>query len=199
MSDEYISLKQLAGELGMDRSHARKYVLNLGVTPAKRRTRESGGQMTLPVSAQEAEFIRHTREEQGLLDSQKPVASENGFFYAIQLVPEFAPGRVKLGFADIQPRIIAGTYAARTTSCGLVGQAIVLGGLPLARAEAGDINRSPCPGTQKLNFGFRARTPAVSRPERKAPAKRGLRYSTCWENSNPSCCEVCFVSLSFPC
>ena len=100
MSDEYISLKQLAGELGMDRSHARRYVLNLGVTPAKRRTPESGGQLTLTVSAQEAEFIRHTRGEQGFLDSQKAVASEAGFFYAIQLVPELAPGRVKLGFAD---------------------------------------------------------------------------------------------------
>ena len=100
MSDGYISLKQLAGELGMDRSHARRYVLNLGVTPVKRRTPESGGQLTLTVSAQEAEFIRHTREEQGFLDSQKPVANETGFFYAIQLVPELAPGRIKLGFAD---------------------------------------------------------------------------------------------------
>ena len=100
MSDEYISLKQLAGELGMDRSHARRYVLNLGVTPAKRRTPESGGQLTLTVSAQEAEFIRHTRGEQGFLDSQKAVTSEAGFFYAIQLVPELSPGRVKLGFAD---------------------------------------------------------------------------------------------------
>jgi hypothetical protein len=100
MSDEYISLKQLAGDLGMDRSHARRYVLNLGVNPVKRRTPESGGQLTLTVSAQEADFIRHTREEQGFLNSQKPVADETGFFYAIQLVPEFAPGRVKLGFAD---------------------------------------------------------------------------------------------------
>ena len=100
MSDGYISLKQLAGELGMDRSHARRYVLNLGVTPVKRRTPESGVQLTLTVSAQEAEFIRHTREEQGFLDSQKPVANETGFFYAIQLVPELAPGRIKLGFAD---------------------------------------------------------------------------------------------------
>ena len=69
MTDEYVSLKQLATELGMDRSHARRYVRNLGVTPAKRRTPDSGGQLTLTVSAQEAAFIRRTREEQGFLAS----------------------------------------------------------------------------------------------------------------------------------
>jgi hypothetical protein len=100
VDDQYVSLKQLAKELGMDRSHARKYVLNLGVTPGKRRTPESGGQLTLTVSTQEAEFVRRTRAEQGFLDSQKPVTSETGVFYAIQLVPELVPGRVKLGFAD---------------------------------------------------------------------------------------------------
>jgi len=101
VTEEYVSLKRLAQELGMDRSHARRYVLNLGVTPAKRRTPDSGGQLTLTVSGQEADFIRRTRQEQGFLDSQRPVSSESGFFYAIQLVPELAPGRVKLGFADI--------------------------------------------------------------------------------------------------
>ena len=45
----------------------------------------------------------------------------------------------------IQPRISFGTYTARTKGCGLVGQAIVLCGLPFARGEAGDIKRSPAP------------------------------------------------------
>jgi hypothetical protein len=43
VSDEYVSIKELAAELGMDRSHARKYVLNLGLAPVKRRTPDSGG------------------------------------------------------------------------------------------------------------------------------------------------------------
>lgn len=84
----------------MDRSHARRYVLALGITTTKRRTPDSGGQLTLTVSAREAEFIRRTREEQGFLGSERPVATEAGYFYVIQLVPELDPNRVKLGFAD---------------------------------------------------------------------------------------------------
>ncbi len=100
MSEEFVSLKALATELGMDRSHARRYVLRLGVKPQKRRTPDSGGQLTLTVSSSEAEFIKNRRNEQGFLDSAKPVQNEAGFFYIIQLVPELDPKRVKLGFAD---------------------------------------------------------------------------------------------------
>ncbi len=100
MSDDYVSLKELAAELGIDRSHARKYVLNLGLTPVKRRTPDSGGQPALTVSAAEADFVRRTRGEQGFLGSGSAVKTEAGFFYAIQLVPDLDPKRVKLGFAD---------------------------------------------------------------------------------------------------
>ena len=100
MSEEFISLKTLAAEMGMDRSHARRYVLRLGVEPQKRRTQDSGGQLTLTVSAIEAEFIKSRRNEQGFLENAKPVQNEAGFFYIIQLVPELDPKRVKLGFAD---------------------------------------------------------------------------------------------------
>lgn len=100
MSDTFVPIKQLATEMGMDRSHARRYVLNLRISPAKRRTPESGGQLTLTVSGEEAAFIRRTREEQGFLSAATPVASETGFFYVIQLVPELDPHRAKLRFAD---------------------------------------------------------------------------------------------------
>jgi hypothetical protein len=40
--EEFVSLKQLAGELGLDRSNTRKYVLKSGVRPHKRRTPDSG-------------------------------------------------------------------------------------------------------------------------------------------------------------
>jgi len=100
VSDEYVSVKQLASEIGMDRSHARRYVLAVGIEPVKRRTPDSGGQLSLTVSAREAEFIRQTREQQGFLGSEKPVAKQAGFFYIIQLVPDLDPARVKLGFAD---------------------------------------------------------------------------------------------------
>lgn len=99
----HVSLKALAAELGMDRSHARRYVLNLGITPIKRRTPDSGGQLTLTVSGPEAALIRRTRAEQGFSGTQRPVENEVGHFYFIQLVPELDPKRIKLGFADSVP------------------------------------------------------------------------------------------------
>ena len=100
MTEEYVSIKQLAEDIGMDRSHARRYVLNLGLKPTKRRTIDSGNQLTLTVTADEAEFVRTKRKEQGFLGSSKPVEAEIGSFYVIQLVPELDPKRIKLGFAD---------------------------------------------------------------------------------------------------
>jgi hypothetical protein len=100
MTDNYVSIKQLASELQMDRSHARKYIIGLGISIAKRRTPDSGNQLTLTISSDDAEFIRQKRLEQGFLGSPKPVQNETGVFYIIQLIPELDPRRIKLGFAD---------------------------------------------------------------------------------------------------
>ncbi len=99
MPEEYVSLKSLAAQLGLDRSNARKYVLRLGIRPHKRRTPDSRGQLTLAVSASEAELVLKTRRDQGFLGS-KPVSNEVGVFYVMQLVPELDPRRIKLGYAD---------------------------------------------------------------------------------------------------
>ena len=100
MSDEFVSLKHLADEIGMDRSHARRYVLKLGIQPQKRRTPDSGGQLTLTLTDDEAELVRTKRREEGFLGATRPVDTGVGVFYVIQLVPELDPRRVKLGFAD---------------------------------------------------------------------------------------------------
>src|SRR5262249_51860396 len=100
MAEEFVSLKQLAADLGMDRSHARRYVLRLGFPPHKRRTPDSQNQLTLAVTIPEAEVIRNKRREAGFFQSTKPVVSEVGVFYVIRLVPELDPRRLKLGFAD---------------------------------------------------------------------------------------------------
>lgn len=100
LSQDFVSLKQLAGDLGMDRSHTRRYVLRLGIHPKKRRTADSGGQLTLTIAAEEADRVRQVRAEQGFGPSAKPVANDVGYFYIIRLVPELDPNRVKLGFAD---------------------------------------------------------------------------------------------------
>lgn len=98
--EEFVSLKQLATELGLDRSNTRKYVLKSGIRPHKRRTPDSGSQLTLALTLEEADRIRAKRREEGFLGASKAVAKEVGYFYVIRLVPELDPRRVKLGFAD---------------------------------------------------------------------------------------------------
>ena len=113
--DAYISIKHLAEEMGMDRAHARRYVLKLGVRPQKRRTSDSGGQLTLTVTAEEREAILKHRSDQGFSAQGKAVQPEAGVFYVIQLVPELDPKRIKLGFAiDLKDRLLQHRTAAPT-------------------------------------------------------------------------------------
>jgi hypothetical protein len=100
MSLDYVSLKQLSEEIGMDRSHARRYVLRFGIQPHKRRTPDSQNQLTLAVTVEEAEAIRAKRREDGFLGESKRLTKDVGEFYVIRLVPELDSRRVKLGYAD---------------------------------------------------------------------------------------------------
>ncbi len=109
MAEDFVSLKQLATELGMDRSHARRYVLRLGFTPHKRRTADSQNQLTLAVTNPEAEVIRNKRREAGFLEPAKPVVSEVGVFYAIRLVPELDRAGSSLGLLMIFFRDLGNT------------------------------------------------------------------------------------------
>lgn len=112
---DFVSLKQIAETLGMDRSAARKYVLKLGINPQKRRTTDSGNQLSLTVTGEQAGMILKLREDQGFTASGKPIESENGCFYVIQLVPELDARRVKLGFAiDLPDRLAQHRTAAPT-------------------------------------------------------------------------------------
>ena len=96
----YVSLKNLAAELCMDRSHLRKYVLNkVCIEPQQARTADSGSQRTLVVTVEQAERIREHRKIQGFTLDGSQIASESGCFYIIQLIPELDPQRIKFGFA----------------------------------------------------------------------------------------------------
>lgn len=112
--NKYVTLTQLASELGLDRSNMRKYVLKHGFSPVRIRTPRSRGQLTLALTLDEAETIRELRQSQGFVKSQ-PVENSTGYFYIIQLIPEFAPNRVKLGFAsDVQARLSTHRTSAPT-------------------------------------------------------------------------------------
>ena len=115
--DAYLSLKELTRLLGMDRSHARRYVLKLGVTFHRRRTADSANQLTLAVTRDEAGGILAQRRDQGFLGSGPVLLADVGVFYVIQVVPELDPRRVKLGFAgDLADRLIQHRTAAPTAS-----------------------------------------------------------------------------------
>lgn len=94
---KYVSVKELAKELGLDRSHLRKFILRLGIAPHKRRTPDSKHQLTLAITTEEAEAVRAEREKRGFRDT--PYNLETGFFYCVQLVPELCEKRIKLGYA----------------------------------------------------------------------------------------------------
>lgn len=112
---DFVSLKELAKIIGLDRSNTRKYVLKLGIKPQKRRTPDSGNQLTLTITREEADAVIHHRAEQGFLARDRVVQGDVGVFYVIQLVPELDPRRVKLGFAnDIAERLAQHRTAAPT-------------------------------------------------------------------------------------
>ena len=110
---DFVSVKDLADELNLDRSNMRKYILSKGIEPFKIRTIESGGQLTLALSATDADMIKELRYSEGFSTLNKIVKNKDGVFYVIRLIPELDPLRVKLGFAgNIQVRL----SAHRTTS-----------------------------------------------------------------------------------
>ena len=96
----YVTIKEVAEKIGMDRSHARRFVLSLGIRPEKRRVSGSNGQLVLTVSPEQANKIIEARNAKGFGSKSIVVDNENGFFYVIQLVPDLDPRRIKLGFAN---------------------------------------------------------------------------------------------------
>jgi len=115
VTDDYVSIKDLAKRLGMDRSHARRYVMKLGYSFHKRRTADSGSQLTLCVTSAEADEIASQRADRGFTASTMVTISDVGVFYAIQLVPDLDPKRLKLGFAEtLEQRLSQHRTAAPT-------------------------------------------------------------------------------------
>jgi hypothetical protein len=114
-NDEFVSIKDIANRLGMDRSHARRYVKKLGYDFHQRRTPDSGGQLTLCVTSAEAGQIVNQRSEEGFIAPTVVAVSDVGVFYVIQLVPDLDPKRLKLGFAEsLEQRLLQHRTAAPT-------------------------------------------------------------------------------------
>ena len=112
---DFVTLKELAQEFGLDRSNVRKYVLSAGFEPVRVRTPESRGQLTLALTVEDAETVRDLRDKEGFIKSQVVDENGDGYIYVIQLVPELKPERIKLGYTkNIQSRLKAHKTTAPT-------------------------------------------------------------------------------------
>jgi hypothetical protein len=114
---EFVTLKELSVKLGVDRSYARKYVINAGYDFLKVRTSESRQQLTLALTPEDAESVLTLRQDSGFVIGGNGVVIINdvGCFYIIKLIPEISSTRIKVGFAtNIQTRLGAHRTVAPT-------------------------------------------------------------------------------------
>ena len=110
--DKSVTLRELAEEFCLNRSHLRKYVQEkTSIRPFKIRTHQSGNQLTLAVSPEDADRIRNQRAEYGFGNTKPVQEIPHGVFYMIAADPEMRPNRIKMGFTDSIP---ARTQAYRT-------------------------------------------------------------------------------------
>jgi len=112
---KYVTIKQLAFDLGMDRSHARRFVAKSGVKAIKRRDPGSNNQLVLTVTEAEAARVIDARHALGYNQSKPTQDPDQGWFYVIQLVPDLDPRRIKMGFTNsIDARMAQHSTAAPT-------------------------------------------------------------------------------------
>ena len=95
-----ITVKDLAAELGTDRSNLRKWIVQRGIEMTKVRDASTRGQETLAVSEQNAQQIRELRAPYTVANDLDGVdGTSTGVIYAIQPDPDMRPGRVKVGYS----------------------------------------------------------------------------------------------------
>ncbi|HJZ91604.1 MAG TPA: hypothetical protein VKE40_12085 [Gemmataceae bacterium] len=112
--DDFVSLAELAAELGLDRSHTRDCVRRSGIRPRKIRCPGSVTRYTLVLTHEEAECIR-AAQCRGSDDSTPDCGP--GCFVVVRLVPDLDPRRIKVGFAhDVRARLAYLQMAAPTAA-----------------------------------------------------------------------------------
>jgi hypothetical protein len=94
-------LAALAKELGMERSNLRQYVLKKGIRYSMTRDPVSR-QIAMTFTSDEADRLRSIRAKEGFTKTDTPICinGEVGEFYVVQLIPELAHNRLKLGFSN---------------------------------------------------------------------------------------------------
>ncbi len=100
----YRTYKEIADELGVSidtiRRNVRSQKTELKLDPKKNKTSSSKGALVACLSVDDAEKLIRFYKTKGTSKSSLNNNRNYGFFYLIQLIPEFQPNRVKIGFAD---------------------------------------------------------------------------------------------------
>jgi len=108
VSEDFVTVAALAREWGIDRSHARRYVLGKGFNPVRIRGNDPTHQTVNALSLADAELVREIRANEGYTAGSGSRALDNGVgvLYVVQTVPDLDPSRVKLGYAtDANQRV----------------------------------------------------------------------------------------------
>ena len=101
---DFRTYKELASQLnvGIDtiRRHVDKMKDELGISPVKRKTNTSSGSLLNCLNLDDSNLFINYFETKDKPAEESFQYSRFGYFYLIQLIPEFDPNRVKIGFAD---------------------------------------------------------------------------------------------------
>jgi hypothetical protein len=100
----YKTYKEIADDLGVSidtvRRNVKSHKSQLNLELKKQKTPLSKGALVDCLSLNDAEKFIQFYKAKGTAKSKLSNNRNYGFFYIIQLIPEFDPNRVKIGFAD---------------------------------------------------------------------------------------------------
>ena len=119
---DYITIKGLAAELGIDSSNCRKFVRGMGLEMIRVRPPGTRGTPMLALSPEDAEKVRQERIARGFVVRERdvqPVLKNDGpgAFYIVVLDPEARPNRLKFGYAqNVDGRLAEHRCAAPTAT-----------------------------------------------------------------------------------
>jgi hypothetical protein len=100
MSDELISVTQIAKAHSRHRSVLHKIIKRLGIETRRIRSEEARGQEAIYITFADYSLLKDEIEyEQDGDFPDEETAGWRGFLYIVQLEPKFDPGRFKIGFA----------------------------------------------------------------------------------------------------
>ena len=115
---DLVTVKELATELGMDRSHLFKLLRSMSLETRPVRPPGTRGSPLSAITQADAERVRSERRRRGFTVNAHSndagiVGESSGVFYVIVLDPEMRPNRLKLGYANnVQERLASHRTAA---------------------------------------------------------------------------------------